>query len=84
MTGMMEANGTISQQAVAEFSDVSDIALAANTTLGNLVSCLVNAPLGRGEITRAAFARHTLMDVVPLTVAEMAGEWSTFETSSLL
>eukprot|EP00405_Crypthecodinium_cohnii_P025320 CAMPEP_0206493428 /NCGR_PEP_ID=MMETSP0324_2-20121206/46956_1 /ASSEMBLY_ACC=CAM_ASM_000836 /TAXON_ID=2866 /ORGANISM="Crypthecodinium cohnii, Strain Seligo" /LENGTH=394 /DNA_ID=CAMNT_0053976549 /DNA_START=31 /DNA_END=1215 /DNA_ORIENTATION=+ len=87
MTAMMENNDTLLETAEAELSDIRDIAHAAGATMSDLVDCLVNAPSGGAEHTKAKF-REAFQKVLPdkmelpaLTVVEAPGEYAFFNSS---
>eukprot|EP00656_Telonema_subtile_P034459 TRINITY_DN38536_c0_g2_i1.p1 TRINITY_DN38536_c0_g2~~TRINITY_DN38536_c0_g2_i1.p1 ORF type:complete len:287 (-),score=84.87 TRINITY_DN38536_c0_g2_i1:233-1093(-) len=64
-----------------ELDDVRDIAAAANSTPGQLMACLANAGAGTRQAVHDGFAA-VLPSGVPLTVAELPGEYgSMFNTS---
>merc|ERR1719272_1710884 len=79
MTGMMESNATLEKTVLAEISDMADIAAAANSTTGELLGCVANAAKGTGPQVQKQFSAH--LPGVPISVAEMAGEFPMFSTS---
>eukprot|EP00756_Hemistasia_phaeocysticola_P059613 Hpha_TRINITY_DN36444_c0_g1::TRINITY_DN36444_c0_g1_i1::g.20041::m.20041 len=84
MTGMMEQGaGNLTNETILEYSDVRDIMVGGNATPAPdaLVSCLVNAPQGARRVVAREWA-GLLGEAVALTVVEMAGEWSFFNTSA--
>eukprot|EP00657_Telonema_sp_P-1_P000743 TRINITY_DN1144_c0_g1_i1.p1 TRINITY_DN1144_c0_g1~~TRINITY_DN1144_c0_g1_i1.p1 ORF type:complete len:142 (-),score=32.75 TRINITY_DN1144_c0_g1_i1:11-436(-) len=73
------SNSSLPRTITAELSDVSDIAHAANSSLGQLLGCVANARPGRGSQVLEGFQRA--LPQMPITVGEMAGEWPFFNLS---
>ena len=81
MTGMMESNSTVDANIHQEILDLSDIAKAGNTSLQNLLGCLVNTRKGlKQQPALTAFRKYVGHDM-PVTFASLNGEWPFFNSS---